>query len=259
MGNGMRAYATANLKALISVQGVVSLRGYARTLRTEGTANQGPVLSMTSNNATHMKAQRSRTCMHTPTADIESVAKALRTGQLAIFPTDTIYGIGCVATDASAVKNLVRVRGRDTGKPLIILLASEQDLHLVAKEIAPSVRHLMRQFWPGPLTIILPAIDSLPEEVTAGTGTVAVRVPGNALTRELILAVGAPLVAPSANHPGQQPAQSAVEARETFPDITLLDGGPADTGVPSTIIALRPLRIIREGRIPRKDIENAMR
>ncbi len=190
--------------------------------------------------------------------DIDNLARMLREGGIAIFPTDTVYGIGCVATDSDAVRELSHVRGRDAGKPFIVLLASMKDLSLVAKDVAPSVRHLMERFWPGPLTIVLPAIDGLPEEVTAGTGTVAVRVPGNTLTRELITAVGAPIIAPSANHPGKEPARNVAEAKEAFPGVAVLDGGESEGGV-STVIALRPLRILREGRISRAEIEEAMR
>jgi L-threonylcarbamoyladenylate synthase len=201
---------------------------------------------------------RPKTLMSRSEKDMERIAQALREGEIAIFPTDTVYGIGCMATDSNAVRKLSHVRGRDAGKPFIVLLASTKDLSLVAKDAAPSVRHLMERFWPGPLTIVLPAIDGLPEEVTAGTGTVAVRVPGNALTRELIAAVGSPLIAPSANHPTKEPARNIAEAKEAFPGVAVLDGGESEGGV-STVIALRPLRIIREGRISRAEIEAAMR
>lgn len=192
-------------------------------------------------------------------AFISRAVECLIRGGLVAFPTETVYGLGAHAFDAAAVRRIFEAKGRPTADPLIVHLASLEDVAAVATEIPPSVAALGRRFWPGPLTLLLPRRASLPPEVTAGLETVAVRVPANPVARALLEAAEFPIAAPSANLFGHT---SPTQARHVLDDLggrieMILDAGPTDWGVESTI--LDPLQsppvILRPGGITRADLE----
>src|SRR5207253_2226066 len=119
------------------------------------------------------------------TSPSEDAVRALAGGALVVFPTETVYGIGADARSEVAVERLVAVRGREPGKPILVLVADVAMVATVAAEFPEPARRLATRFWPGPLTLVLPARDDLPATVTAGTGTVGVRVPGHPVGRAL--------------------------------------------------------------------------
>ncbi|HTN62667.1 MAG TPA: L-threonylcarbamoyladenylate synthase, partial [Devosia sp.] len=169
--------------------------------------------------------------------DLAAAAALLRSGKLCAFPTETVYGLGADATNADAVLSIYQTKGRPRFNPLIIHAA---DLAM-AKAFAnfTPLAELLSAFWPGPLTLVLPArADSgLADIVMAGLDHVAIRVPAHPLALELIRAVGRPLAAPSANPSGRLSPTSAEQVRRGFAGrVPVLDGGACTAGVESTII-----------------------
>jgi L-threonylcarbamoyladenylate synthase len=193
---------------------------------------------------------------------LRRAAELLRAGELVAFPTDTVYGVGAVVWDAGAVRKLYEAKLRPADKAIPVLLADAQDLALVAGALPPAVLRLAGRHWPGPLTIVVPRAAAVPDEVTAGGASVAVRVPDHDLARALIRAAGAPLAATSANLSGQP---SPVTAEEVVAQLggripLVLDGGPCPGGVASTVVDLTgpaPV-ILRPGPLTTQDILAAL-
>ncbi|HEX9052517.1 MAG TPA: L-threonylcarbamoyladenylate synthase, partial [Anaeromyxobacter sp.] len=131
-------------------------------------------------------------------ARVREAARLLRRGGVVAYPTETFYGLGALARDGAAVDRLARAKGRPDGKPLPLLAADRAQVGEVAV-IGPDAARLAEAFWPGPLTLVLPARPGLPEAITAGTGTVGIRVPGGEIARALARAAGGAIVATSAN------------------------------------------------------------
>lgn len=186
-------------------------------------------------------------------ARIGAAAQVLRRGGLLAYPTETFYGLGALARDAAAVARLVRAKGRPDGKPLPLVAADRAQVDEVAA-LSGAAERLAEAFWPGPLTLVLPARAGLPDPVTAGTGTAGVRIPGSEVARALALAAGGALVATSANPAGGAPP---CRAEDLSPELVLrldgvLDGGPTPGGRPSTVVALdgEAPRLVREGAVP---------
>lgn len=195
-------------------------------------------------------------------ARVEAAAEALRRGGLVVYPTETFYALGALATDAGAVERLARAKGRPDGKPLPLLAADRAAVERVAR-LAGDAARLAEAFWPGPLTLVLPALGGLPPAVTAGTGTVGIRVPGSEVARALAAAAGGPLVATSAN-PSGGPSPARPEALDPGLRVRLdaiLDAGPAPGGLPSTVALAEggALRILRAGAVPQAELERALR
>lgn len=195
-------------------------------------------------------------------ANIRAAAAALRRGGLVAYPTETYYGLGALATDAAAVARLARAKGRPDGKPLPLLAADRAAVERVAILEGAAAR-LADAFWPGPLTLVLPARAGLPPEVTAGTGTVGVRVPGSEIARALAREAGGPLIATSANLSGDPPTATAADLAPALRVSleAILDAGPAPGGLPSTVAAIEggDLRVLRAGAIPRSALLRALR
>lgn len=169
------------------------------------------------------------------------------------FPTETFYGLGADALNHEAVARVFRVKGRPAEKPLLVLVDSLAMVAAVALEIPPRARRLMERYWPGPLTIILPARPEVPAALTAGTGTVGARIPSHPLALALVQAVGGPVTAPSANPHGAPSPTTAAEVRAALGDRIdfVLDGGPTPGGLPSTLVdaSSAPVRVVRLGAI----------
>jgi L-threonylcarbamoyladenylate synthase len=143
---------------------------------------------------------------------------ALAAGRLVVFPTESVYGLGADARSAAAVERLVTVRGRDPGKPVLVLVEDLAMAGHVVSEVPDAARMLAAHFWPGPLTLVLPARDGLPHALTAGTGTIGVRIPGHPVAKALVAGLGGPVTAPSANPPGAEPPRDVAAARAFFGD-----------------------------------------
>lgn len=171
-------------------------------------------------------------------ATMRAAAAVLREGGLVAFPTETYYGLGAHALDGAAVRRVFALKGRPESKPLLVLVDSVEMVDAVAAGVPAAARALMARHWPGPLTLVLRAGSGVPGEVTAGTGTVGVRLSSHPVARALARALGAPVTAPSANPSGGSPPVSAAEVWAHFGDRVdlVLDGGATPGGPPSTVV-----------------------
>lgn len=185
-------------------------------------------------------------------------AAALGRGELVVFPTETLYGLGADATAPAAVERLIQARGRAPGKPILVLVRDLAMACVVARTVPPAARRLAARFWPGPLTLVLPARPELPPALAAGTGTIGVRVSSHPLAAALVAALGRPVTAPSANPPDAAPPRRLAEARAYFGDAVAawIDGGTLPGGA-STVAAIEGerVRVLRPGVIPAAALE----
>ncbi len=184
---------------------------------------------------------------------LDEAARVLGRGGLVAFPTETFYGLGAAALDRRAVRRVFEVKGRPASMPLLVLVDSEAMVGRVAPEIPARARELITRHWPGALTLVFRAAAGLPAELTAGTGTIGVRLPAHATARALVRALGAPVTAPSANPTGAEPPTTAGAVLAHFGDALdlVLDGGPTPGGAPSTVVdvTVDPPRVIRQGAV----------
>jgi len=192
-------------------------------------------------------------------ADVARAARALRRGRLVAFPTETVYGLGAAARDPEAVARIYRAKGRPRGHPVIVHLAAPELLAGWVRAVPDIARVLAAAFWPGPLTLVMERAYGVPDGVTGGQTTVAVRVPDHPVALRLLGAFGDGVAAPSANRFGRISPTTAAHVAEEFAqlDVLVLDGGPCRVGLESTIVDLsggRP-RLLRPGGVAREAIE----
>jgi L-threonylcarbamoyladenylate synthase len=189
---------------------------------------------------------------------LERAVAALLAGQVIAFPTDTVYGVGAHALQPEAVARLYAVKDRPLSLAIPLLLPSPEALELVCDPVPPVAYQLADRFWPGALSLVLPRAGTVPDIVTAGGGTVAVRVPDHDLVRALCRQLAAPLAATSANRHGQPPLITAEQVMAALGNRLplVLDGGPAQGGTPSTVLDLTvsPAAILRPGPITADDL-----
>lgn len=209
--------------------------------------------------ADHINTRYIKVDQNNPEAEtIAGAGLILRQGGLVAFPTETVYGLGADATNARAVARIFKAKGRPPDNPIIVHVASRSQLSAFVVRVPTEAKILMDAFWPGPLTIILPAGRGVPEAVTAGLATVAVRMPDHPVALALIRAAGVPVAAPSANLSGKP---SPTHAAHVLQDLdgrieAILDGGPAGVGVESTVLDLTaeaPI-ILRPGGITPEEL-----
>ena len=186
-------------------------------------------------------------------ATVEKAAQLLRQGELVALPTETVYGLGANGLDETAVSKIFLAKGRPQDNPLILHVTDMAQAEQFCHSIPPAAYALAQAFWPGPLTMVLPAREVVPRRTTAGLSTVAVRCPDNAVTRKIIERAGVPIAAPSANISGKP---STTTAQHVLHDHNgripaIVDGGPCRVGIESTIIDLTetPPRLLRPGGI----------
>ena len=188
---------------------------------------------------------------------IKKTAAYARQGHLIVLPTDTVYGVGCDAFDGQAIQALYRAKQRPRQKAIPVLLADVSDLSRVVRVVPEDAYRLIEQFWPGPLTIILPKHPDLPPEISDNEG-VAVRIPHNAVARAVIRAAGGALAVTSANRSNEPPAQTAAQAMQALGGwvTAVLDDGPAPMGIASTIIDCigDTPTIVRQGPLPAAEL-----
>ena len=186
-------------------------------------------------------------------------ADALRAGELIAFPTETVYGLGANALDPVAVAKIFAAKGRPATNPLIVHVADESHVGQVVAAWPDDARKLAAKFWPGPLTIVVPKGRNVPDAVTAGGLTVAVRCPALASARAIIAAAGVPVAAPSANRSGELSPTTADHVLKSLAGKVHLvfDGGPCVGGVESTVVALTSFqpRLLRPGPITVAQLE----
>ena len=198
------------------------------------------------------------------TADIKNAAELLRSGRLVAFPTETVYGLGADAANPAAIELIYATKGRPGTNPLIVHVPDVSAARKLVTQWPESAERLAERFWPGPLTIILPKArgpGSIPDNATAGLGTLALRVPNHPLALTLLREFDGPLAAPSANRSTRVSPTTARHVRDEFPDSVaaggtsgepslILDGGPCDVGIESTVLDLTgEPTILRPGRV----------
>jgi L-threonylcarbamoyladenylate synthase len=199
---------------------------------------------------------------HSPQPErIARAAAVLRAGGLVAFPTETVYGLGANALDAAAVQRIFAAKGRPANNPIIVHVAGTAEVGQVAAEWPGQAARLAERFWPGPLTLVLPRKAAVPDAVTAGGPTVAVRMPAHPVALALLRAAGVPVAAPSANRSSQlSPTRAAHVLRDLEGCIDLvLDGGPCPGGIESTVLALAPApRLLRPGLVGLAELEEVL-
>jgi L-threonylcarbamoyladenylate synthase len=191
----------------------------------------------------------------------EQVTPVVRRGGITAIPTETFYGLGVNPFDQTALARLCALKGRGEGQPILVLLGSLNEVQLFVEDVPPAASLLMDAFWPGPLTIVLPARSSVPHVLTAGTGRVGVRLSPCLPLRDVLNSVG-PLTGTSANRSGAPPALTARQVQEVFGDHVdlIIDAGPTPGGLPSTVVdAGDRIFVVREGAVARSAIEAALR
>jgi len=203
-------------------------------------------------------------CSSNAAAETEALAAAARTlagGGLVVYPTETVYGLGADACNPQALERLAGVKGREPGKPISVLVADLQMLEELVRDVPPTAARLIRRFWPGPLTLILPARDTLSPVLTGDDGGIGVRWSSHATATALVQRLGRPVTTPSANPAGQPPPTTAAAARAYFATRVdyYLDGGLVRGEPASTVVDTRgAVTVIREGAIRRAAVLAAL-
>jgi L-threonylcarbamoyladenylate synthase len=198
-------------------------------------------------------------------SQIEAAAAILRKGGVVALPTETVYGLAADASNQAAVRRIFEIKGRPADHPLIVHIADESQLRYWAREVPKSAKLLARQFWPGPLTLILPRSQYVADIITGGQDTVGLRVPDHPVALAVLRAMGpnGALAAPSANRYGRISPTTAQHVRDELGDSVdmILDGGPCQVGLESTIVSCTDdnVTVLRPGGIPVSAIEEVLR
>lgn len=193
---------------------------------------------------------------------LTEAAEILKNGGLVAFPTETVYGLGANGLDEKACKRIYEAKGRPSDNPLILTIGDLDGLYKIVGKVTENAKKIIDAFWPGPITLVLPKADCVPETVTGGLDTVAVRYPSNKIARELIKIAGIPVAAPSANSSGKP---SPTRASHVEFDLNgkiemIIDGGAADWGLESTILDVsedKPV-LLRPGAVTQDMIEEVV-
>ena len=194
----------------------------------------------------------------TNTEELRVICNLIKNGELVIFPTETVYGIGANALDKDAVSKIFIAKGRPSDNPLIVHIADKHDIEKYVKEVTPVEQKLIDAFMPGPFTLVLPKKDNIPDIVSGGLDTVAIRMPSNPIARGIISFSGVPVAAPSANVSGKPSGTSIDDIRKELEGkvSAIIDGGETEIGLESTVVKVIheiPV-ILRPGKITDKDI-----
>ena len=194
--------------------------------------------------------------------EIEKAAGILRAGGLVAFPTETVYGLGADASNPAAVKKIFAAKGRPADHPVIVHIADMSELKHWAAEVPRAAWLLAEKFWPGPLTMVLKRSPHVNDLISGGQNSIGLRVPGHAVAQQLLKAFGGGIAAPSANKFGRLSPTTAEHVREELGNAVemVLDGGPCDVGIESTIVDLTndPPAILRPGRVSAQQIADAL-
>ena len=194
----------------------------------------------------------------TNTEELKVICNLIKNGEIVIFPTETVYGIGANALDKDAVSKIFIAKGRPADNPLIVHIADKRDIEKYVKEITPVEQKLIDTFMPGPFTLILPKKDIIPDIVSGGLDTIGIRMPSNVIARGIISFSGVPIAAPSANVSGKPSGTSIEDIRKELEGkvSAIIDGGETEIGLESTVVKVIheiPV-ILRPGKITDKDI-----
>jgi L-threonylcarbamoyladenylate synthase len=191
---------------------------------------------------------------------IDEAARRIRSGGLVAFPTETVYGLGANALDADAVRRIYEAKGRPATSPLIVHVSSVEMAKRYAAEWPQAAEALVTRHWPGPLTLVLRKTAEIPDEVTAGLGTVGLRMPAHPVALALIEAAGVPVAAPSANRfTALSPTTAEHVRRGLGPEVMVLDGGSTPVGIESTVVSLVGApTLLRPGTVERGELERVL-
>ena len=196
-------------------------------------------------------------------SSLEKASQVISAGGVIAFRTDTFYGLGADPLNAEAVRKVRELKGREDGKPILLLVSEAATVDRFITSRSEVFRKLAKELWPGPLTLVGAAEANLPEELTSGTNTVGVRLPNDQRVRKLVRACGGALTATSANPAGSLPALTAEEVEAYFPGMieVILDGGEVMVTEPSTIVDTTgtSIRVVREGAISQDELLKAVR
>jgi L-threonylcarbamoyladenylate synthase len=197
-----------------------------------------------------------------PAHSRDRAIEALRSGEVVVYPTETFYGMGVDALSSDALDRLFALKGREPGKPVALIAADARSAFELAREVSEAARRLAEAFWPGPLTLVLPARDNLPGPLIGPDGGVGVRVSSHPIARALAAGLARPITATSANLAGGQPATTLDEARNTFGAKVkvYLEGGKLTANAASTVVACdhNGWRVLRAGAISDRAIAAAL-
>ncbi len=197
----------------------------------------------------------------TQTEIVEAV-EALRAGDLVVFPTETVYGLGANASNPAAVRKIFDVKGRPADHPVIVHLDNPRYLHRWVSHVPPLAEQLAAKFWPGPLTLVLPKADNVNDIVTGGQDSIGIRVPSHPVAQQLLTAFGGGIAAPSANRYGRLSPTKPEHVRDELGDAVgvILDGGESQIGLESTIVSClgNTVRLLRPGFITRSQLEQTV-
>ena len=190
------------------------------------------------------------------------IREIINDGGVIAFPTDTYYGLGANPFNKNAIRRIFEIKSRQYSKPLLLLISSQDQLSELAQNISREANQLISRFWPAPLTLVFNAVSTLPDILTAKTGKVGVRLPGNDWTRRLVETAGSPLTGTSANKENGKNPKTAQEVLNTFGkkiDL-IIDPGPAPGGQVSTLLdtTVSPPNFIRHGVITKKEIASCI-
>lgn len=193
---------------------------------------------------------------------LDAAAEALSAGELVAFPTETVYGLGANALNDSAVESIFLAKGRPQDNPLIVHIAKKDDIYPLVKEVTQAAHKILDNLTPGPVTIVLEKSDLVPDRVTAGGKTVAIRIPESKIARELINRSGVPVAAPSANISGKPSPTKAEHVAQDLSDKVsyIIDGGACRVGLESTVIDLTvtPPTILRPGGVTHEELSDLL-
>jgi L-threonylcarbamoyladenylate synthase len=185
--------------------------------------------------------------------NLASAVQALKRGQVIVFPTETLYGLGADALNEAAVEKVFQLKGRDSGNPIPVLVANQGMLDTLVAKVPTTAQRLIDRYWPGPLTLVLPGRTNIPKYLCNSSGGVGVRISSQPIATLLINGLGRPLTATSANPSGKEPARTLQEAERYFAQQVELfvDGGTLTSKTGSTVVEVMEdnIRIIREGEI----------
>jgi L-threonylcarbamoyladenylate synthase len=187
---------------------------------------------------------------------------ALQRGDVIAFPTETLYGLGADALNAAAVDKVFQLKDRDSANPIPVLVSDRAMLSILVAEVPALAQRLIERFWPGPLTLVLPARAEVPRPLLNSTGGVGVRISSHPIATQLVKSLGRPLTATSANPSGRAPAHTVEEAKNYFTGRVeiFVDGGALTSKTGSTVAEVigDTIRVLREGEIRRAELEQVM-
>ena len=197
-----------------------------------------------------------------PAEGFQDVVAALRRGEIIVFPTETLYGLGADALNSQAVEKVFQLKGRDRNNPIPVLIADRAMLDMLAAAIPGRAKALMDYFWPGPLTLVLPARSDIPKPLVNANGGIGIRISSQPIATQLVASLQRPLTATSANPSGKEPARTVDEAKGYFSGTIeiFIEGGRLESKTGSTIVEVlnSEIKIIREGEITASALAQAI-